>query len=329
MKTKITKYIIIGVAVVSGVISWMTIDRAINVPNSSHWLIPSIFFSILFIAITLSAILIKNRYILTSMLAVIFLASLYFSFSAWHVLMLLLCFFLIWAGLERIASDSRLNIKFNISRSIRTGKTLIILALSIAITSQYYTEIKNNNQIRIIPELEMGGAVNEILPMMFPGLKDIPENDATVDQFIMEISKQSLDTFSETNLNNSPTGSSLLNNDQMAQIIQSSQEKIFEEERKNLSKMAGVPLSGNEKISDVFSGMINEKINSFFAPSLQSGSQPILPFLASLILFLTVAYLGSIFGSLMGYITACVFWLMRSIGLIAVSKVATEMEVIE
>ena len=330
MKTTITKYVIAGLAVISGIVSWMTVDWAINIPNSSHWALPTICFTIFFITIALSVILIKKRYIILLILAASFFASLFFSFSLWHVLMLLLCFLLAGVAAERIAADLRLNIKFNISRSVRTGRSLMILALSIAIASQYYAEIRNNNQIEIIPEFEMGDAINRILPMMFPDLKNNLEDDLTVDDFIKEVSEQNIGNFiGDSSTIDLPGGSVALSNDQMEQIVQNSQDRIIEEERKNLSKMAGMTLTGDEKISDVFSEMINQKINTFFAPSLQPGSQPILPWLASFILFLTVASLGSLLGSLVGYFIALLFWIMRKIGLVSVSRVQVEMEVID
>jgi len=330
MKKTIAKYVIAGLAVISGIVSWMTVDWAINIPNSSHWVLPTICFTVFFITIALSVILIKKRYIILLILATSFFASLFFSFSLWHVLLLLLSFILAEVAAERIAADLRLNIKFNISRSVRTGRTLMILALSIAISSQYYAEIRNNNQIEIIPEFQMGGTINQILPMMFPDLKNNLEDDLTVDEFILEITEQNIGNFTGDSLGIVlPDGNMALSDNQMDRIVQNSQDRIIEEERKNLSQMAGMTLTGDEKISDVFSEMVNQKINTFFAPSLQPGSQPILPWLASIILFLTVASLGSLLSSLVGYLIAFIFWLMRKTSLVNISKVQVEMEVID
>lgn len=90
--------------------------------------------------------------------------------------------------MERISNDLH-NIKFGITKSVCTGKTLIILA-PIAITSQYYAEIKNTNKVNIIPKFEIGDSVNQILPVIYPDLKNNTENDLTVDEFILKCSKQ-------------------------------------------------------------------------------------------------------------------------------------------
>lgn len=331
MKTEITKYLVAGMIVIFGFISWMTVDWAINIPTSSTWLIPMVYCLLFFIALALGAILIKNKTILFLALAVSFLGSLYFAFSFWHALILIFCFFLALAGIERISSDFNHNIKFSITKSVRTGKTLIILALSIAITSQYYAEVRNTDKVNIIPKFEMGEVVNQILPMIYPDLKNNIEDDLTVDEFILEMSKQNADSFLQDTLENSGASSKNLgiNETQMAQIIESNQDKIIDQQRKSFAKIAGIPLSGEEKISDVFSEMINNRISEFFSPSLQKNSLPILPWIASLILFLTVVSLGSLFGSLAGYLVAFIFWLMRKANLVKVSKVMVEMEVIE
>jgi hypothetical protein len=330
MKTTITKYAIAGMAVLLGIISWMTVDWAIKLPNFSNWLIPSIFFTLFFIMLVLSAILIRQWSVILSILAVSFFASLYFAFSFWHFLILFLCFLLTWIGLARIIQDLNLNIKLSITKSVRTGKSIIILALSIAIASQYYTEVRNSNQINIIPKLKMGSAVNQILPMVYPNLKNSAQNDLTVDQFISEIAKQNTDSFLAGDTDKQKyLNSAGINNEQITQIINSNQDKILEEERKNFSQMAGMTLSGNEKISDVFSEMINNRINDLFSPSLQGDNLPFLPLLAAFILFLTVASLGSVIGSLAGYFLAFVFWLMRKMDLVKISKTTVEMEIIE
>ncbi len=331
MKTKITKYAIAGLIVVLGVVSWLSVERAINVPESSTWLVPLICFSFFYIALSLGAILIKNRTILISALAISLLSNLIFVFSFWHVLILLFAFFLALAGLERISSDIKSNIKFDITKSVRTGKTMLILALSIIITSQYYVEVKDTGKINIIPRFEAGDAVNQILPRIYPELKDSEKSDLTVDEFILKMSKENSDSFlgnilESQGLDEKQIGAS---KSQIEKILANDQEKILAEQRKSFSEIAGVPLTGQEKISDVFSEMINNKINEFFSTSLEKDSMPFLPFIASFILFLTVASLGSFLGSICGYLTALVFWILRKINFVQVSKVMVEMEVVE
>lgn len=331
MKTKITKYVLAGLIVFLGFISWMTVDWAINLPSASTWLVPSVWFILFFIALALGAILIRKKILLFSVLAVGLFSSLYFAFSFWHGLILIFCFFLALAGMERISSDLNHNIKFGITKSVRTGKTLIILALSIAITSQYYTEVKNTNKVNIIPKIEIGETVNQILPMIYPDLKNNTEDNLTVDEFILEMSKQNADVILQNALDKSEIDpkSTGMSKEQMTQIALSNQDKILSEQRKSFSEIAGVPLNGQEKISDVFSGMINDRINNFFSPSLEKDSLPILPWITSFVLFLTAVSLGSFFGSLAGYLIALIFWIMRKAKLIKVSKKMVEMEVIE
>ncbi|MDO9231700.1 MAG: hypothetical protein Q7U36_04475 [bacterium] len=331
MKTKITKYIVAGLIVVLGVVSWFSIDQAINVPTSSTWLVPSILFMLFFIILALGAILIKNRIILISALVLSFLANLFFAFSFWHILILFFSFFLALAGLERISKDIKSNIKFDINKSVRTGKTMLILALSIVITSQYYTVVKNTNKINVIPKFEVGDAVSQILPRLYPELKNNQKSDLTVDQFIQEMSKQNSDSMLGNILESQGLDEKQIgaNKSQIEKIIATDQGKILAEQRKSFSQIAGIELTGQEKISDVFSEMINGRINSLFSSSSQAGGHPFLPGIMSAVLFLTVASLGSLLGSICGYLTALVFWMLRKASLVQVSKVMVEMEIVE
>lgn len=331
MKTKITKYTIVGLSVFFGALSWLSVERAINVPDSSTWLLPAIYFSLFFITLSLGAILVRNRTILFSALALSLLANIFFAFSFWHIVFLILAFFLILSGLERIASDSQSNIKFNISRSVRTGKAMLVLAFSIVITSQYYVSVKDTNRINTVPKFEVGDAVSQILPRLYPELKDNKESDLTVDEFIREMSKENSDGLLESilgsqNLDEKKIG---VSKDQIAKIVANEEEKILIEQRKSFSQIAGVNLTGQEKISDVFSEMINNRINTLFSPSLQKDSQPFLPWIMSVILFLTVASLGSLLGSICGYLSALIFWILRKGNLVSISKKMVEMEMVE
>ncbi|HAT74198.1 MAG: hypothetical protein US30_C0019G0024 [Candidatus Moranbacteria bacterium GW2011_GWF2_36_839] len=331
MKTRITKYVIAGLMVVFGALAWFSVERAINVPSSSTWLVPSIWFILFYIAIASGAILIKDKIVLISALVFSFLANFIFSFSFWHIVILFFSFFLALAGLERISRDIKSNIKFDIAKSVRTGKIMLILALSIIITSQYYVEVKDTGKINIIPKFEAGDAVNQILPRIYPELKDSEKSDLTVDEFILKMSKENSDSFLGNILESQGLDEKQIgvSKSQIEKIIATDQGKILAEQRKSFSEIAGVPLTGQEKISDVFSDMINNKINEFFSTSLEKDSMPFLPFIASFILFLTVASLGSFLGSICGYLSALVFWILRKINLIQVSKVMVEMEIVE
>jgi hypothetical protein len=331
MKTQITKYVIAGLIVVLGFVSWLSVDRAINMPASSTWMVPAIWFSLFFIALSLGVILIKNKLILISVLAVSFLASLIFAFSIWHILVLIFSFFITLAALERMAKDVKLNIKLDLQKSIRTGKAMLIVALAFAITSQYYFETKDTSKANIIPKLEMGNVTSKVLPMFFPNLKSNPKNDLTVDEFILQMSKENSNSILSSLSENSDLSqvTSKISKDQLKKITDKNQEAIFEEGRKNLESIAGTKLTGQEKISDVFSEMINSKINDIFSPAISENNLPIVSLVISLILFLTIISLGPFLGFVAIYLAVFFFWILRKAELIKISKVMVEAEIIE
>lgn len=331
MKKQITKYLLVSFILLFALLSWFSVDRAINVPGSSTWLIPILCFSFFFSVLSLGIIIIKEKLLLNSVLAVSFSFSLIFAFSFGHLIIIFLSYLLAILSVEKISKDLNMNIKLNIPRSIRAGRTLFILAFAFSITSQYTSEVMGSEKANTLPKMDLSPTISRVIPIIYPNLKNSNGDSLTVDNFILELSKKKSTGFME-NILNSPElegRSAPINESQMNQIILNNQEEILQEGRVSLGNLSGKELTGQEKMTDVFSEMINNQINKYFSPNLEKSDFPIVTLFISFILVLTILSLGPFLVTIVGYMTIFIFWIFKKTNLVKISKVIVEMEVVE
>jgi len=353
MRIKILKYVLIFLTLLMSFLAWQSVDQAINVSGSSIWGAPVILFSLLFIFLYLSIVLIRRILFLQLMIGAIFLLNLVFAFSLSHILIIMLAYLLATWSVLRIKRDLRLNVKVSLWKSIRMGSAWILLALAIVITSQYYYEIKNKNSELVIPQINIdeasGGLTSKFLSAINPEFKDLDQDGLTVDQLIVQIQKkqnpeQEANVPSETlaqidemiensGVALSPEQKKELRDNTLAKIGASSAEQdklILQEGRKKFSEIAGTTIKGDEKVSQVLSDVVNQKINQYLGSGLDDSqkSSP-LPFIMAIGLFLTILPLGSLLNTLWILIVAAIVWIFIKSNLISIARVPVEMEVIE
>ena len=188
------------------------------------------------------------------------------------------------------------------------------------VTSQYYSEVKDLDAEKIIPQFKITGIThslsNQIYKIFNPQAGKIEGADQTVDQVILSINAGNMVT-------------KILPSDGENDAIQESQEIILKEGRKKLSEIVGTELTGQEKFSEITIRVINEKIKNLFSKNLVSDSFPLLPLILSLIIFIAVAPLGSFLVPIWNFLIKIIFNILLKFKFITISKIPTEMEIIE
>jgi len=284
-----------------------------------------------------------------------FLSSFFFSWDISRLIALLFAILGMTVALYRIKRDLLLNIKVDIGKSIGTANSILILSIAIMISSQYYGEIKGREVQKMIPEFDISSISKIITPKLIsfinPQFKTLSDKGSTVDEFILETQKGHLENGSfygneeqelekiiesqgEKNL--TPEQKFFLKEEAQRNfensengIIASSESIILEEGRKRLSQMSEKEISGLEKISDVFSDIVNNKINGYFVPSIDQKNMPVLPIVIAAILFFTIASLGNILSLLLIQLVKLAFKTFLKFNWIAIKKIQTEVESIE
>lgn len=346
---------LIFLALTFSFLAWLSVDRAINVPDSSIWLVPTIWVSFLFITVCLVIIVVKERHVSELLIVACYLMSLIFIFDLSRIAAFILAILLFSLGLLRIKRDLDLNIKIDIGKSIYAGKVFIVTSMAIIISSQYYSEVKDMDSEALIPRFNLGegsGAItSSILSTIDPKFRSIQNDDLTVDEFLKMQGEQAAsggsmgDTDSKLDMIIDEQGSKDLTpaqraaikvdaldkiNDSKETVFKASQELAIGEGRKKLSEMTGKEITGSEKISDMFSEVVNNKIAGFFHPAGEDGTtSAFLPLIFTLILFLTVISLANFLWFFFPSLIGGIFRLLVRFEIVRINRVMEEVEKIE
>lgn len=347
MKREKMKYVLITVTLLVAFFSWFSVYRAITVAESSTWLVPMLGFSFFAVSLFLSAVLIREAMVLEFLIVASFAFSIFFAFNLWHIVIVGLCILLAISAVMRIRKDLDLNVKVSLWKSFNMGKTKWIFALAFVISSQYFFIVKNIEGQKNIPELDLSAfsqkLVVPILGIMNPNFKEIQKDDLTVDQFILksqENAKSDLlgDEFIDSQIpQDLPSDQrdilkkeALKNiSDMQRQVSEKNNEFVLREGRRQLSEMVGRQIDGSEKIVDVFSGLINKKMNDYFNSQMAEGDQSsVFPLILAIVLFLTIVPVGSLLGNLWFGIAIFIFNTLVRSGIVEIRKVQVEREMI-
>jgi hypothetical protein len=321
-KQKILKYGLIFLTMLSSFAAWFSVSRAINIPTAGSWSAPILWFSLFFISLSLCLVLIKRLVWVEIITGISFFFSLFFVLASGgifhHALIIFLCFLIASRGIERIRQDLKLNIKVDLWKTLRTGSAYLMLAIALIIASQYYGETKNISLQKTLPEFKLNAfsekLTSKILASINPDFKNLEEESISVDQFVLKASREQF-----------------ANNQNLAGIDQvlfgDNQALVLAEGRQQLSNLSGMKLNGQEKLADIFSSIVNDKVKDFIAPSFSEDSQlPLLHLILAGALFLTVLSLGSFLGIFLLPLTKLIFAGLRKIGLVDVIKIQKEVE---
>lgn len=181
---------------------------------------------------------------------------------------------------------------------------------------------------------------SRMIPLVVEGNGNSDKSNITVDQFIAQNQQEQLErTVSQSELDGylgaaaSEEEKERIKQEILGQAksqLEIQNSMLFEEGRKKFSEMSGTEIDGSEKLSDVFSEIINSKINDYFQPEASgNGLSKFLPIFVSLFLFLTIVSIGYFAAFFLIYLMSLIFYLLKKSGAIKITKVQTEAETME
>lgn len=346
---------LIVTAIVSAMLAFYAIHRAIKVADSSTWIVPMLWISIFIISISLACVTVRKKMEIELLIISTFLLNLIFAFSLGHVAVIAAAIFLMLSALHRIREDLDLNVRISLWKSLYAGKFKMILALALIISSQYFFTIKSMQGQINIPKLDLSGVTMRIIEPLLksasPAFETILAEDLTVDQYIIKSQQQNTDsdfaqgldfTVSEEEIESQiprelPAAKrDLLKqqalekiSDAKAQLSEKNHELILIEGRRQLSKTVGQELTGQEKIADVIVSPISKAVNDYFQMQVSQNNQsPVFPIILTAVLFLTILPLGSLLSSLWFGIAVLIFKVLVKFEIIKVREVTVQREMI-
>jgi hypothetical protein len=333
MQKKIFNFSLFFLSLVAAFFSWFSVSSAITIPDSSVWLVPMLWLSLFYLVYSLEFIVVKEKMLINLSLAVGIFSSLIFAPNMWHFVVLLLAFGLAQLAYRQTSSDLGMNVKLNLPKTLRMGKTAFMLAVALIISSQYYFEATSVGLLKL-PTLDASVILEnkfaqEVLYKINPDLQKLEDKNLTVDQMILDNYKESQADSGESDLIDLAQSSQVISPANMQKIEQLRDQKVLEAGREQLGKMANRKLTGSEKVSVVMTEIMNQKIQSVVSPDYAEGGFPAVPVGMAFVLFLTVLSLGAFLVRIIVHLASLIFWIFTFSKLVSIKKVSVEMEVIE
>ena len=316
-KNKSLKYILLFLTLVFSFLAWNAVDRAINVKGASLWVAPVIFFSLVYIFLSLAVVLVKERLALEITAFFLIFFSAIFAPFLWQLVVLLFSFLFLSLAIGKIRKDLRLNIKVDLYKSMRSGSALIVLAFSLLISSQYFFETRNTSLENIVPKFNLSSILSSIAPKIIstvnPEFSNIQKENLNVDQWILETQKDKISESSKLN----------------PEMENSARGEILQEGRAQLAEFSGQAIIGTEKMADVLTKTVTNRLNNFVAPDYSGNKFPVLPFVVSIALFLTLYSIGSFLDFFWIWIAELFFWILKKCKLVKITERMEDVETIE
>lgn len=327
MNNKTLNWTLLSLTLLIALMSWFLEYRAITVSGSSVWFLPIIAFGFFFISLSLGIILIKDILLAEIVFFASFALSMFFAFSLTHALIVIISSLLLLSALRGVRKDMDLNIKLDVVKSLHAGKGMMVFAIVIMITSQYYFTVNSNVGEKNIPKFEIssraGQYVIAFLSKIDPRFKSLNgDENLTVDEYILKMQSDQVQAEQDVAIQ----GAKLT----QQQIDAISKKMILDEGHKQLSELTGKEIFGNERMNEIFLNLINRKINSYLSPAISNGSgKSVFSIVLAVVLLLTIAPIASIVSFICIRITKVIFQLLVRTGCISIRKIPVEMEVIE
>ena len=277
----------------SAFLSWYILYRAVTVPGSSIWAAPITVFFILVVFFFLCTVLVRRTAYLGTVLAASLLLSLVFAATLLHFTVLALASVVAYYALRNIRESLALSIRLRFFTSFMSGRSYLVFALIVAVTSQYYALVSRAGGEVNLPTFEISRAAALSFGKLYGHINPkysffSSAREMTVDKFIL----QNQNTALPGKVQEQPAGAV---------------SPVLEQGRKQLSELSGRQLSGSEQVADVFVDLVTRKINDYFSVGIaQSGKSSAIPLFLTAVLFLTllpvaiiVGYAGVLFSALL------------------------------
>jgi hypothetical protein len=356
MKHPFVQYILAIVIIILAFFSWYFLSGVVKDGQSGSWILPIIFFSLLFVALDLGAVLITEKLIVYSLVPLSFLLSLVFAFDLIHILVILISALIVILGFNRVRKRLDLFVKMNVYQALSVGGTLFVLGITLVISSQYFAEAKYASPQEIVRHFRgndmTNGLIIKSLSFANPKLKNLDSRTMTVDEFISDLSKDQLQGDLKANEIivrqasdevEKKYGDSIpleekekIKNDLISQTKSAwdktsseNNQLVIEEGRKKLSDLAGVNLKGTEPMSFVFSSIVDWQLMKKIQPENENDRFPIYAIIMSAVLFLVILPLGSVIFPLFSLFASLIFFILVKTKAVKIATVPVEKEIFE
>ena len=293
---------------------------AVLLSGASVFLAPIAWF---FLAITLfsvGAVLWRERSYQAVGSLLLVSPSFFFAPTLSHMAVLTATALLTFSGLVRIGHELSSRLRLSLYRSVFVGMSQIIFALSLAVSSQYYTHIEPLPWNRLVPSFDLaegtGAWVLRVAGTFSPSLASLQNRDLSVDEFLTDL-RPVVEVGGTTETVSNGIGEAV----RQAEILRSKIE---------LSRLLGREVGGTESMNEILSEVLRKKIVAFVSGNTAGATDrvPFLPFFLAILLFFTIYPVGSIIAPFALSLATLLFALLVRAGFIVIKKIPAEQETI-
>lgn len=290
---------------------------------------PFLWISLLSICFLIGAVLWKQWDIRLMGVLLTVLPGLFF-FSGWeYVLMSFVGSFILYRSSKNIALEEEKYVQFSFIRSVRSGSTSFLIGLVLLFSTSYYLFLRETVWEDLVPRFRVSqGVMNTIFKVagvINPNLTQLAEGDTTVDEFLLDIEKKQKENKSEESVVfTEQIQDRESQNVSVSSVIE--QQFFLEQGRKQISQFVGRRVDGSEKIVDILSPIIQDKLTAFLQSEqvLSHISSQTASFLIALLLFVTLITFVSVLSPFYIFLAYLLFCIMVKAKLLVLETVIVE-----
>lgn len=306
--------------------AWGALSRVTSA-SGHNWNMLFVWFSGAAILFLFGGLLWREYWLRIFGVLVLFLPSLVWVQGTAHAVILLLSALLSLWSLSLIADDLASRIRVSPYRSLHHTSTWFVVGLALAIASQYYVVSGRLDWTELVPKFDVtqgaGAWTVRMIGYFYAPARDLESRSTTVREFLTDIQKQELSQnplFQE----GTPFLDTPLLSQQDQQMLQT---LLVARQEQELSRMVGREVGADEKMSQLLSEIFQKKTQSLIDDrQLIPGNIPLIPFILSVVLFLTVYPLGALLVPVWALGVSLLFALLRRLHGVVIEKRVREQE---
>jgi|GEM_PF-1984071 len=297
--------------------AWQAFFTAMAMPGLADIWQPIAWFSLVAVVFFFGAITWSHMILRVIGAALIFSTGLLF-IRSWEYTAagIVAALFIFWSSLS-IARETKERVRFRFFKSARVGQFFFVLGLSLSISSGYFVLLKNASWEELVPRFrigeEMTGVIFKVAGTVNPSFAKLSEGDTTVDEFLLSLgqNKPEEGTVDEGTSGQTMNEQVIINAlPELGRYFKGKDTGLFsdvdqrkmaeqlflESGREQVATLVGRPVAGDEKISDMLSLAVQNKLIALLSGGKATERIPSsgVPFFLSLLLFLTLLSFASI-----------------------------------
>ncbi len=300
-------------------LGFSAVADAVRVDGASVFVAPALWFFMALVLFALGALAWRERAYQLVASTVLVAPSLLFALTLTHAAVTLIASLSLFVGLLHVNHELGARIRLSLYRSVAVGMTPILLAVSLAISSQYYAHINTLAWDQLVPSFDLaegsGAWLLRVAGTLSPSLATLQDRNLSVDTFLSEL-RPAIEVGGPGEVLSTRVGEAV----RQAEIIRSKIE---------LSRLLGRNVSGDESMNAILSEVLRKKTVAFVSGNATDTAKvPFLPFFLAILLFFTVFPIGSLLAPpALSLATLLFAFLVRS-GVVTLKHVTVEQDVI-